>query len=148
MSKGPGAVEARIAELLAATRDRGLSVAELADHAFGLNGRPATRAQRLSATRAGHRLIRRIKEAARKASAFYAAARLEADAAVGQRPTPPNFQGLSPVMPPLRPLAKPTSPPTPPRTPPSRRPNPGQRGEKLCVLRRAVRNMGAIHSRG
>ena len=55
MSKGPGAIESRIAELFAATRDRGLSVAEIADHAFALKGRPATRAQRLSATRAAHR---------------------------------------------------------------------------------------------
>jgi hypothetical protein len=68
MSKGPGAVEKRIAELIAATRDRGLTVAEIADHAFALGGRPPRRAQRLSATRAAHRLLRRIKEADKSAS--------------------------------------------------------------------------------
>lgn len=62
MSKGPGIVERRIAELVAATRDRPVSVSTIADHAFLLNGKPASRAQRLSATRAAHRLLRRIKE--------------------------------------------------------------------------------------
>jgi len=38
MSKGPGAVEQRIADLFAATRDRVLSVAEIADYAFELGG--------------------------------------------------------------------------------------------------------------
>jgi hypothetical protein len=52
MSKGPGTVEKRIAELFAATRDRALSIADIADHAFELVGRPASREQRLSATRA------------------------------------------------------------------------------------------------
>lgn len=55
MSKGPGEVERRIAELFAAPRDRGLSVAEIADHAFARDERLATRAQRLSATRAAGR---------------------------------------------------------------------------------------------
>jgi hypothetical protein len=41
MSRGAGAIESRIAELFAATRDRGLTVAELADAAFRLKGRPA-----------------------------------------------------------------------------------------------------------
>jgi hypothetical protein len=91
MSKGPGAVEARVASLLAATRDRALTVAELADNAYGLNGQPATRAQRLSATRAAHRLIRRIREASERASKFYAVAHLDAEAAVGERPTGPDF---------------------------------------------------------
>jgi hypothetical protein len=53
MSKGPGAIESRIAELFAATRDRDLTVTEIADRAFELDGATATRAQRLSATRAG-----------------------------------------------------------------------------------------------
>jgi hypothetical protein len=44
MSRGPGAVEARIVELLAAIRDRALTVAEITDHAFALKGRPASRA--------------------------------------------------------------------------------------------------------
>jgi hypothetical protein len=63
MSKGPGAAEARIAGLLATTRDRALTVADLADNAYGLNGRKATREQRLSATRAAHRVLRRVREA-------------------------------------------------------------------------------------
>jgi hypothetical protein len=91
MSKGPGVIESRIAELFAATRDRGLSVAEIADHAFALTGLPATRAQRLSATRAAHRLLRRMKEADEWASKFFAMARLEADAAAGERPAPPDL---------------------------------------------------------
>jgi hypothetical protein len=91
MSKGPGSVEARVAELFAATRDRALTIGDLADNAYGLNGQPATRAQRLSATRAAHRLIRRIREASERASKFYAVAHLDAEAAVGERPTGPDF---------------------------------------------------------
>jgi hypothetical protein len=83
MSKGPGAVEKRIADLFAATRDRGLSVAEIADHAFQLAGRPASRAQRLSATRAGHRLLRRMREAEQKRAQLVS----DTKAAVGERPT-------------------------------------------------------------
>src|SRR3954451_22941079 len=63
MSKGPGAVERRIADLFAATRDRALSVSDITDHAFELGGRLPTRVQRLSATRAAHRLLRRAREA-------------------------------------------------------------------------------------
>jgi curved DNA-binding protein CbpA len=63
MSKGPGAIERRIADLFAATRDRALSIDEIARHAFVLKGRTPTRAQRLSATRATHRLLRRVREA-------------------------------------------------------------------------------------
>jgi hypothetical protein len=62
-----GEIESRIAQVFAATRDRGLSVAALADAAFELAGATATRAQRLSATRARHRLIRRMKEANERA---------------------------------------------------------------------------------
>ena len=90
MSHGPGAIESRIAELFAATRARGLSVAEIAGHAFDMGGGTPTRAQRLSATRAAHRLIRRMKEADEWASKYYAMARLEADAAAGKRPKSPN----------------------------------------------------------
>jgi hypothetical protein len=82
VSQGAGAIENRIAELIAATRDRGLTVAELADFAFGLDGATATRAQRLSATRAVHRLIRRMKEAGERASRLFG----EAEAVVGPRP--------------------------------------------------------------
>jgi hypothetical protein len=91
MSKGPGTVEARIAELFAATRDRALTVADLADNAYGLNGQLATRAQRLSATRAAHRVIRRMSEARAKSRPFYAAAHREAEAAVGPQPQCPKY---------------------------------------------------------
>jgi hypothetical protein len=50
MSKGAGAVERRIADLLAATRDRALTVDDITDAAFELRGAKPTRAQRLSAT--------------------------------------------------------------------------------------------------
>jgi uncharacterized membrane-anchored protein len=62
MGQGPGTIEKRIAALFAATKERALGVDDIADHAFELSGRPATREQRLSATRAAHRLIRRMKE--------------------------------------------------------------------------------------
>jgi hypothetical protein len=39
MSKGPGSIEKRIVELFAATRDRPLSIADIADHASGWQGR-------------------------------------------------------------------------------------------------------------
>jgi hypothetical protein len=91
MSKGAGAIERKIAELFAATRDRGLTVAELATHAFELSGRPATRAQRLSATRAGHRVLRRMKETRERARLAINAAHREAKASVGDRPTPPEY---------------------------------------------------------
>jgi hypothetical protein len=91
MSKGPGAVDARIADLFAATRDRALTVAEIADNAYELNGQPPTRAQRLSATRAAHRVIRRMGEARAKARPFYAAAYSEAEAAVGPQPQCPKY---------------------------------------------------------
>jgi hypothetical protein len=77
MSQGPGTIEKRIADLFAATKDRALSVADIADHAFELAGRPATREQRLSATRAAHRLLRRMKDV----RAQYGQLRAEADRA-------------------------------------------------------------------
>jgi hypothetical protein len=67
MSRGPGSIEARIGDLFAATRDRALSITDITDHAFALDGKPATRAQRLSATRAAHRVLRRVREADDKA---------------------------------------------------------------------------------
>jgi hypothetical protein len=63
MSKGPGLIERRIADLFAATRDHALSIDVVTDHAFDLKGKPPTRAQRLSTTRAAHRLLRRVREA-------------------------------------------------------------------------------------
>jgi hypothetical protein len=90
MSRGQGAIERRTADLFAATRDRGLTVAELADFAFQLDGATATRAQRLSATRAGHRLIRRMKEADETASRLIDEAHRETEAVVGPRPKYPK----------------------------------------------------------
>ena len=96
MSQGPGQIEKRIAELFAATRDRGLSVAEIADHAFDMGGGTPTRAQRLSATRAAHRLIRRMKEARDKASVLYARP--------AARPRPPSASHRHPQAPAQRQL--------------------------------------------
>jgi hypothetical protein len=60
MSRGSGRVERRIVELFAATKDRALSVGDLAAHAFELaDGVLPDRKQRLSATSAAHRLIER-----------------------------------------------------------------------------------------
>jgi hypothetical protein len=59
MSRGPGQIEQRIGELFAATKDGAFSVAELCEVAFRLNGATPSRAQRLSATRAGHRIVSR-----------------------------------------------------------------------------------------
>jgi hypothetical protein len=63
MSRGPGTIERRIADLSAATRDRGLDIETIARHAFNLRPEQApTRVQRLSATRAAHRVVRRQHE--------------------------------------------------------------------------------------
>jgi hypothetical protein len=80
---GAGTIEKRIAELFAATTDRALSIADVADNAYGLGGRPATREQRLSATRAAHRLIRRIKEAHEQALKLFDESRREAEEIFG-----------------------------------------------------------------
>jgi hypothetical protein len=42
MSKGAGIVERRIAELFAATRDRALSIDDIVDNAYALNGATPT----------------------------------------------------------------------------------------------------------
>jgi hypothetical protein len=84
MSKGAGAVERRIADLFAATRDRALSIGDLADNAYELGGRPATREQRLSATRAAHRLLRRLREMEARAAALLDQARASAEGALGR----------------------------------------------------------------
>jgi hypothetical protein len=86
MSKGPGTVEKRITELFVATDDRALSVADIAAHAFELAGRPASREQRLSATRAAHRLIRRMKETRKLHRRLINEAHREAEAAFGRKP--------------------------------------------------------------
>jgi hypothetical protein len=88
MSRGPGLVEARIAELLAANRDRALTINDLADNAYGLNGRPATRAQRLSATRAAHRVLRRVQEAHDRAGKLTDKAHADTKAALGRERRP------------------------------------------------------------
>jgi hypothetical protein len=62
MSKGPRKIERRIGELSAATKDRALSIREIAAYAFE-NGATPSRKQRLSATRATHRLLKRAAEA-------------------------------------------------------------------------------------
>jgi hypothetical protein len=62
LSRGAGVIERRIADLLAATRDQALSIEAITDHAFKLRGKRPTRAQRLSATRAAHRLLKRTRE--------------------------------------------------------------------------------------
>src|SRR3954471_18610301 len=74
MSKGPGRIEAAIIELLKNTKDRALSISDITRHAFGLNGAEPTRIQRLSATRAAHRLIgRAAKVEAKIVDAFHRA---------------------------------------------------------------------------
>jgi hypothetical protein len=63
MSRGPGSIERRIADLFAATRDHALDIEAITRHAFKLRPKqPPTRAQRLSATRAAHRVVRRQRE--------------------------------------------------------------------------------------
>src|SRR4051812_7824533 len=90
MSKGPGAVERRIADLFAATRDRALSISDITDHAFELGGRLPTRVQRLSATRAAHRLLRRMREVSEQCRPLYAEARRNTEAALGY-PEPRDY---------------------------------------------------------
>jgi hypothetical protein len=67
--------------LFAATRDRGLTVAEIADHAFDMGGGAPTRAQRISATRAAHRLLKRMRETDDRVQALRFQAHREAKAA-------------------------------------------------------------------
>jgi hypothetical protein len=62
MSKGPGLIETRIANLLTGTRDRALSIDDIVDNAYALNGAKPTRAQRISATRAAHRVLQRVRD--------------------------------------------------------------------------------------
>jgi hypothetical protein len=85
MSRGPGQIEQRVGEWFAQTRDRALSIAEIADYAFGLAGKPATRAQRLSATRAAHRLLRRARDADSKSDDFVRRAHENTKAALGRK---------------------------------------------------------------
>jgi hypothetical protein len=84
MSRGPGSIEKRIADLLALTRDRVLDIDAITDHAFGLAGAKATRAQRLSATRAAHRVLRRVRENSERSDKLLSRAHANTKAALGR----------------------------------------------------------------
>jgi len=63
VSRGPGSIEDRIAGLFAATRDHALDIETITRHAFELSPEQSpTRVQRLSATRAAHRVLRRVRD--------------------------------------------------------------------------------------
>jgi hypothetical protein len=84
MSRGPGKIETRIADLFAATRDHALSIDAITDHAFALAGKTPTRAQRLSATRAAHRMLRRVLDDDERAAKLISQARANTKAALGR----------------------------------------------------------------
>jgi hypothetical protein len=99
MSRGFGLLERRIIELLAgppddgrtidefiAARGRVLSVGDICDAAFNLKGKPASRAQRLSATRAAHRLLAHAGTAAQNQLATIRRVISETEAALGRPP--------------------------------------------------------------
>jgi hypothetical protein len=88
MSRGPGSVETRIADLFAATRDRALSIDDVTAAAFRLKGKTPTRAQRLSATRAAHRLLRRVREAAERRGKLHKQAHANTTAVLGREERP------------------------------------------------------------
>jgi hypothetical protein len=83
MSRGPGKIETRIADLFAATRDHALTIDTITDTAFALAGRTPTRAQRLSATRAAHRVLRRVRENNERANKLIDQAHANTKAALG-----------------------------------------------------------------
>jgi hypothetical protein len=87
VSKGPGIIEKRIADIFAATRDRALSIDDIARHAFKLQAAP-TRAQRLSATRAAHRLLRRVREAYARHREIVNQAHADTEATLGRKRRP------------------------------------------------------------
>jgi hypothetical protein len=84
MSRGPGTVEQRIAELFAATRDRALSIDDIVDNAYQLDGTRPTREQRLSATRAAHRVLKRVRETFDRARSLIQKAHANTKAALGR----------------------------------------------------------------
>jgi hypothetical protein len=87
MSKGSGRIERRIGELFAATKDRALSVGDLARHAFELaDGVAPDRKQRLSATRAAHRLLRRAAAAKEAVATLLDQTIAETAAKLGREP--------------------------------------------------------------
>jgi hypothetical protein len=85
MSRGPGVIEKRVADLFAATRDRALGIDEIAAHAFGLNGARPSRAQRLSATRAAHRVVRRVRDMRARADELVGEGHEASKAALGRQ---------------------------------------------------------------
>ena len=87
MSRGLGEIERRIGELFAATKDRALSVGEIAAYAFELtNGAIPNRKQRLWATRAAHPLLKRAAEALVAYETALAPVRKETTAKLGRPP--------------------------------------------------------------
>jgi hypothetical protein len=93
MSKGPGVVEKRIADLFAATRDHALSIDDIAAAAFELRRKQvATRAQRLSATRAAHRVLRRVREMYARLRELREEAHKSAQAALGLAAKPDDWR--------------------------------------------------------
>jgi hypothetical protein len=94
MSKGAGTIERRIADLLAATRDRALSIDDIADHAFDLVGVAPTRSQRLSATWAAHRVLKRTRDSFERGSNLIGQAHTRTKAACGQDSDSDTYQAL------------------------------------------------------
>jgi len=91
MSKGSGRIERRIGELFAATKDRALSVGDLARHAFALpDGVAPDRKQRLSATRAAHRLLHRVAAAKEAVARIFDQMVAETAAKLGREPGGPG----------------------------------------------------------
>jgi hypothetical protein len=87
VSKGPGRIERRIGELFAATKDRALSIGDLARHAFELpDGWWPDRKQRRSATRAAHRLLRRAAAANEAVAIIFDQMVAETAAKLGREP--------------------------------------------------------------
>lgn len=92
MGKGAGIIERRITDLMAATCDRALTIDDIVDNAYGLNGAKPTRAQRLSATRAAHRVIKRTREIHDRAHKLIDRAHARAKAATGADPNNAAYQ--------------------------------------------------------
>jgi hypothetical protein len=87
MSRGSGKIERRIGGLFAATKDRALSITDIAAHAYELPaGAMPDRKQRLSATRAAHQLLRRAANAVAALQAAFDAMQAEATAKLGRPP--------------------------------------------------------------
>jgi hypothetical protein len=88
MSKGLGRIERRIGQLFAATKDRALSIGEIAAYAFELtDGVAPDRKQRLSATRAAHRLLRRAAAATETIEIIFERLIEETTETLGRPPT-------------------------------------------------------------